>query len=277
MNITHTAPKPVRRYPGVAIPVVALALAACNPTGGPAGPANTTAGSTAAGTAATTTASAGDAQAAATLFDEAIRADLDGDVWLAEERFIELAHRFPATRHGRTARHRLGGGGGPLVLMGAAGIFAAVGVPAYIKYATRSKSAEANMNLRRVFDSSVAYYSEGTWGSAATAQTAKFPPSVGPTPSRPACLGTLSTPFPPDATLWEHPTWTALNFAVNEPSLYQYEYISEGEGHAAKFTIRATGDLDCDGVFSTFERSGFIDAYGNVTGRDGLVQINELE
>lgn len=55
--------------------------------------------------------------------------------------------------------------------------------------------------------------------------------------------------------IWESMTWMALQFSVNNPHYYSYEFTSSGEGEAAKFTARAIGDLDCDGTFSTFEIS----------------------
>ena len=38
------------------------------------------------------------------------------------------------------------------------GILAAVAIPAYIKYMRRSRTIEATMNLRKIYDSTVAYF-----------------------------------------------------------------------------------------------------------------------
>jgi hypothetical protein len=47
---------------------------------------------------------------------------------------------------------------------------------------------------------------------------------------------------------------------MNYSHLFMYEFASNGKsGAAARFTASAYADLDCDGIFSTFERHGFGD------------------
>jgi hypothetical protein len=50
---------------------------------------------------------------------------------------------------------------------------------------------------------------------------------------------------------WATPTWQALKFTIDEPHYYSYEYLALPDGSV---TLRAIGDLNCDGVFSTVER-----------------------
>src|SRR5215471_21077282 len=45
-----------------------------------------------------------------------------------------------------------------MIVVAIIGILAAVAIPAFMKYIRRSKTAEATMNIRKLFDSSVAYY-----------------------------------------------------------------------------------------------------------------------
>jgi hypothetical protein len=86
----------------------------------------------------------------------------------------------------------------------------------------------------------------------------QFRATVALTPGRPFCEGGQRL-FQVSPDLWKHPTWRALDFAVEVPHPYKYEYVSSGVGDNAMFTARAIGDLNCDGVFSTFERMGTID------------------
>ena len=37
---------------------------------------------------------------------------------------------------------------------------------------------------------------------------------------------------------------------------YGIEYTSAGAGPGAQFTVRSVADLDCDGVYATYERVG---------------------
>ena len=129
------------------------------------------------------------------------------------------------------------------------------------------------MNLRKMFDGSVMYYSTEHATRTGEILPPQFPVSVGPTPARSACQGGESVKTIPAPGMWDAPTWRGLAFGINDPFYYQYEYVSDGRS----FTARATGDLNCDGHFSTFERTGVIDEEGNVSGGAGLFTNNELE
>lgn len=81
--------------------------------------------------------------------------------------------------------------------------------------------------------------------------TGALPPqSIGPTPSPGACCdngGACDVQLP----LWDEPAWKALGFTIDGPHRYAYSYQLVDGGAAA--VVRATGDLDCDGVFAVFE------------------------
>lgn len=245
----------------ILIPVMTLALAAIGCNGGQErNPDPTTPRS--------------DPTAARALFDEAIVAGLSGDGIAQQDLRMQLVTEHPDTPHGRAARARLGGDG--MISIATIGILAAVAIPAFMKYTRRSKTSEATMNIRRLFDSAVSYYVMSSYAPDGTPRPGHFPPSAPLTPDAPHCGrdGEQYLPRPDD---WSHPTWQALNFAINEPHYYRYEFISTGEGPSAMFTARALGDLNCDGVLATFERIGTIDEEGNVTGGAGMYQANELE
>jgi hypothetical protein len=86
--------------------------------------------------------------------------------------------------------------------------------------------------------------------AAIVQQTGKVPPTAaGPTP-QPSCCdqgGTCS----PDVALWSAPGWRALDFSIDGDFRYTYEYAPDPSGASA--VLRATGDLDCDGVASRYE------------------------
>ncbi len=149
------------------------------------------------------------------------------------------------------------------------GISAAVSVPAFVKYIRRAKTAEAEDRLSQMYRAAVSYYnqeqvSRETYGRSLEAQ---FPVSTQLTPARRCCdSGENDGRCPVNLGQWDSPTWQALNFSISEPHYYQYQFISDGQS----FTARAIGDLDCDGVFSTFERSGMVDENGDVVGSRGI-------
>jgi type IV pilus assembly protein PilA len=169
-----------------------------------------------------------------------------------------------------------------MIVVAIIGILAAVAIPAFMKYIRRSKTSEATMNVRKIFDSSVSYYDEEHSNRDGTILARQFPEQIGQTPAAPgtACNAGTSQKIKPAAAPWSAGTWQALNFAVDDPHYYVYSYDSTGSGAPgknSKFTARANGDLDCNGVFSTFERVGTIDANNNVNGGAGLFAQSELE
>ena len=170
-----------------------------------------------------------------------------------------------------------------MIVVAIIGILAAVAIPAFMKYIRRSKTAEATMNLRKIFDSSVSYFNEEHAGRAGEITARQFPEPSLLTPASAACTavpGGSSEKISPTAAMFASATWQALNFSVDDPFYFQYGYDSTGTtgtGVASKFTARAHGNLDCDAVYSTFERVGTVDTSNNVNGGAGLFQQDELE
>ena len=50
--------------------------------------------------------------------------------------------------------------------------------------------------------------------------------------------------------------WQCLKFSLEEPQYYQYNYTAVTDANAGGFTAQAYGDLNGDGVFSTFTVQG---------------------
>jgi hypothetical protein len=65
------------------------------------------------------------------------------------------------------------------------------------------------------------------------------------------------------AGVWDHPTWRALGFGFDHPHAFSFAFeSSQGAGGVSHFRATAHGDLDGDGVVSTFEIEGEADANG---------------
>ncbi len=85
-----------------------------------------------------------------------------------------------------------------------------------------------------------------------------------------------------DLTAWtQNPVWQAINFRHTGGHYFHYSYrfrnIVTPDGHGAcEFTVRATADLDGDGVWSVYERSGYADRTG-VKADEGLRISHPLE
>jgi type IV pilus assembly protein PilA len=164
-----------------------------------------------------------------------------------------------------------------MIVVAIIGILAAVAIPAFMKYIRRSKTTEATMNIRKIFDSSVSYYEEEHAARTGIILPKAFPQATGPTPTT-TCCGAAGDKCQPNPVLWtNNNTWNALNFSVDDPHYYIYEYASTGTEQNSQFTARARGDLNCNGTQSTFERIGTVDANRNVSGGSGLYKNLPLE
>jgi hypothetical protein len=136
----------------------------------------------------------------------------------------------------------------------------------------RELTQEATQSLRQLHYFSVSYYEAEYVTATGELLPAQFPESIAMTPS--------TVPCGEEADLrradWAQPTWQALNFTPPDPHRYAYQYDSSGVGEEATFTVTAFGDLDCNGVLSTFVRIGDVQS-GEVRGGVGLLVSNELE
>jgi type IV pilus assembly protein PilA len=140
------------------------------------------------------------------------------------------------------------GAGGMTAVMAPLGVVAAVAVPAFMDYMKRSKKTEASLQLNKIGKNAKHAYVES--GAFPRGRTGLTPPATccgqGPPPNH--CVTSLDD--------WvKNPVWHALDFEIDEPSLFRYSYESDGK----TFTAQAVGDLDCDGIEITYRLNGGLD------------------
>jgi len=137
-----------------------------------------------------------------------------------------------------------------MIVVAIIGILAAVAIPSFMDYMKRSKKTEAALQLNKIGKNSKRIYSE---------TSAYFVGTAGPTPARPGtggggcCGGPSNHCAAVPATFAADPTWRALDFQIDEPSLFVYSYSSTA---ATAFTATAAGDLDCDGTEISYVLNG---------------------
>ena len=159
------------------------------------------------------------------------------------------------------------------------GLLASIAVPSYLKSARKAKTAEATTLVKRLYDGARSYFSEERNSRGSILPIAKqFPRSAPATaPALGACCAHAGWKCPPDTSLWTDDSWQSLKFGVADPGYYSYTYLSTGTEGASQFSATANGDLDCDGVYSTFEMVGSVQTDGTVTGQAGFFKDKELE
>ena len=79
-----------------------------------------------------------------------------------------------------------------------------------------------------------------------------FPASVALTPAQVPRGERVSDP----PGTWDHPTWRALEFSFTVPHSFSFAFESKNGDMLATFRATAHGDLDADGILSTFEIRG---------------------
>jgi type IV pilus assembly protein PilA len=164
-----------------------------------------------------------------------------------------------------------------MIVVAIIGILAAVAIPAFMKYIRRSKTVEATMNVRKLFDSSVAYYEAEHSNSSGTILAKQFPTSAPVAPALGTCCGGAGGKCAPNVSNFASDSWSALNFSVDDPFYYMYQYVSSGTDTGANFQAWAFGDLDCDTIYATYMRGGSVMADRSVSGGSGLYSKNEIE
>jgi hypothetical protein len=127
------------------------------------------------------------------------------------------------------------------------GSLLAVAVPAFVRNLSASKLTEPIVGLDRMVKSAVAY-------AETRSQDISFPPSAPLTPAE--VPRGVRERDPADA--WEHLTWRALDFRFDEPHAFAFKFDSafDPASQIHRFAAIAHGDLDGDGMLSTFEVRG---------------------
>ena len=121
----------------------------------------------------------------------------------------------------------------------------ATSVPAFVSNVHASRLAEPIDGLNRIA-------TRATWLAAGHAAEYAYPETVELTPSEVPKGVKVSDP----PGTWDHPTWRRLQFRWNVEHAYSFAFESQAKQGAAVFRAVAHGDLDGDGLYSTFEIRG---------------------
>jgi type IV pilus assembly protein PilA len=165
-----------------------------------------------------------------------------------------------------------------MIVVAIVGVLAAVAIPAFMKYIRRSKTIEATMNLRKMYDGAVAYYVADHSDVNGKAIDRQFPMNAPSVPS----LSTLSANqlaglrYQSSPAEWKQGGWTGLEFFISDSQVFAYTFLSSGVSTSSKASMIANGDQNGNKVYSTFER----DMVGTLEGVQGGVAMytdNETE
>ncbi len=174
-----------------------------------------------------------------------------------------LAALSMVKRHERSLSMELEHNPPHLLTMARLGLSSVLVVPALLKYERKARSYEAIEGLQSLYVKASLHFVEPRVDEAGNRLPCDFPPSVSPTPA-PNCCANQGGPdtdedgrCDPAPENWAADTWKALDFRLDEPHHFVYEFKNLGPtDDGIEFEISAYGDLDCDGEMSTFRRWG---------------------
>jgi len=145
------------------------------------------------------------------------------------------------------------------------------------KYILHSKTAEATRNLGSIETGEKNKFQQETDSSPKEDGTGPFVHTFCPSSKAVPAGVPKGVKVKVDSKEWDEASWKCLKFSINEAQFYQYKAVANGaSGTAAMYTARVNGDLDGDGVLSTFQLVG----QGTTTGdasRVSLTITNEDE
>jgi hypothetical protein len=121
----------------------------------------------------------------------------------------------------------------------------AVAAPTFVKNLHASRLIEPIDGLNRIA-------ARATSLAAAEPAESAYPESTTLTPERVP----RGSPATDPAGTWETPTWRLLDFSFSTPHSYSFAFESRNAPGDARFRAVAHGDLDGDGLLSTFEVTG---------------------
>ncbi|CAN5356793.1 hypothetical protein BH09MYX1_BH09MYX1_62330 [soil metagenome] len=169
-----------------------------------------------------------------------------------------------------------------LNFLGLAAILAALGMYGLARYLKYSKASEGVGSTTAVAQAAANYYN----GSDAKQPAGTKPDSAKAMRHFPASSRT-SVPtdfndvkgkrYQSGIGDWSVSPWLDMGFSLSTPQFYAYSFESQGSGPSALATAEARGDLDGNGVNSTFRVSVSPDATGTAKVDPNVVRVDPEE
>jgi type IV pilus assembly protein PilA len=153
-----------------------------------------------------------------------------------------------------------------MIVVAIVGVLAALAIYGVNKYVNNAKTTEARTAVGRIAkDAATAYQRPQASGAIlAPAGEARMTNVLCPASSKVPAAIPAGTKVQSNPTDWNNVGWSCLRFSMTDPQQYQYEYVAPAGDEAARsaegatFEAIAYGDLDGDGVPSTFKMTGQI-------------------
>jgi len=157
-------------------------------------------------------------------------------------------------------------------------IWAAIAIPAFLKYIRKAKTSEATMNIHTIARAAQSYAGTQYNDKNGNPLPKQFPCAnqgwICAPAKKPCANG--QPQYSPNPAAWNHKCWRTLRFAINRKHYFRYCYKAETKGPRKTYEVRAQADLDCDGKLSTYKVRGYFDHNG-FPSRTNLIVTDGLE
>ncbi len=157
-----------------------------------------------------------------------------------------------------------------MIVVAIVGILAVLAVYGVRKYLANAKSAEATSSLGQMANNASLSYNINLRFCRSASATV------------PAAITSVAgKKYQSSASDWnvDQPGgsgFACLMFTMDAPQYYQYGYVSTA-GSSGSFVATANGDLDGDGIESTFQITGSVNTNGAVNVAPNILSVNPEE
>ncbi len=172
-----------------------------------------------------------------------------------------------------------------MIVVAIIGILAAVAIPAFLKFIRKSKTSEANINVKSIGDGAVSWFDAEHADANGTPIVKHFPNTLSPTgatgvgaqvPGAAPCA-TGNPLYTKDSGRWESEPWKSLKFGINKAHYFRYQYLPSSTATSASFTVWARANLDCDGTESTYSVRATVNTSTGEVERTNMIITEALE
>jgi prepilin-type N-terminal cleavage/methylation domain-containing protein len=158
-----------------------------------------------------------------------------------------------------------------MIVVAIIAILAAVAMPIFNRYVRRSKTSEALVNLRKIYDGELLYHEQERTDAVGAVITKQFIAIA----LNPATITARKRTGD-----WSLTGWPEIRFAPDSPVLFSYRTTATGTeltDPKSTFVGFAYGDQDGDAVTSSFSRGASLNSAGEIVGWAGVYSQNEAE
>ena len=172
-----------------------------------------------------------------------------------------------------------------MIVVAIIGILAAVAIPAFLKFIRKSKTSEANLNIKAIGDGAVSWFDAEHADQSGTPIAKHFPNTLSPTgisnnganvPAAVPCAAGNPL-YTKDSARWASEPWKSLKFGINKAHYFRYEYVPTGTATSASFTVWARANLDCDTTYSTYSVRATVNTSTGEVERTNVIVTEALE